>query len=337
MERQWDKKLSKGREVFIVLSFIFGVDFAFGQQVDYSVVSVPEETGVDFTKITKTSDYVALPQVRRNANGVKWLSNRIIDISPDGTTLAYLSARNNTTNIFLTDVSRQGSSVQRTNRTGVLDFSFSPDGKKIVFSESKGNTNQIFTTDASKGYVCRQITSSDKDYSPIYSWDMKYIFFCRAELRGASIWSYDVANNFLSSYFNGMNPCLIKGSNEIVIARSNAEGRSEIWKVNYSTGAEECLVSDADHSFTSPIISPDGKWILFVGDGHIFMSNGGVYHNTDLFVARIDGTQMTQLTYHASDDLSPIWSRDGKYIYFISQRGDSSGVGNIWRMTFNEP
>ena len=28
-----------------------------------------------------------------------------------------------------------------------------------------------------------------------------------------------------------------------------------------------------------------------------------------------------QLTYHAADDLSPVWGRDGRYIYFVSQRG----------------
>ena len=49
----------------------------------------------------------------------------------------------------------------------------------------------------------------------------------------------------------------------------------------------------------------------------------------------MDGSEMTQLTYHAADDLSPIWSSDGKYIYFISQRGDAEGNANIWRMTFN--
>jgi len=59
-----------------------------------------------------------------------------------------------------------------------------------------------------------------------------------------------------------------------------------------------------------------------------------VYRNTDIFVCRIDGTEFTQLTYHAADDISPVWSQDGKYIYFISQRGSSTGTANIWRMNF---
>ena len=54
----------------------------------------------------------------------------------------------------------------------------------------------------------------------------------------------------------------------------------------------------------------------------------------NLFVAHLDGTGLMQLTSHAADDLSPMWSRDGCYIYFVSQRGSATGTANVWRMTF---
>ncbi len=304
------------------------------QQVDYSVVSVPEESGTDFMKITKPSDYVCMPLVKRNRKGIDWLSNRILGVIRNGSAIAYLSYRNNTTNIFIKDIDRQGSSIQRTNRSNVIDFSFSPDGKYLVFSETRGNFNQVFRTDAEKGYVCRQITNSDKDYSPVYSADMAQIFFARMESRGSSIWAHDVANNFLSSLTSGMNPCPLKDESAVIVARINADSRSEIWKVNYETGVEECIVSAPDHSFTTPMISPDGQWILFVGDSKI-VSGNFEYSNTDIYACKLDGTEVTQLTYHAADDISPVWSNDGRHIYFISQRGDAQGTANIWRMTFN--
>src|SRR5574344_422846 len=146
------------------------------QQVDFSKVSVPEETGAEFLQISKSSDYVAVPDVKRTGQTVSWLTNKILSISPDGNTLAYLSVRNDVSDIFLKDINNQGSSVQRTNRGCVFDFSFSPDGKEIVFSEKRDKDCQIFSTDASKGYVCRQITNSNQDYSPIYSKDsLEYI------------------------------------------------------------------------------------------------------------------------------------------------------------------
>lgn len=302
-------------------------------QVDYSVVSVNEESGMEFTRITSENDYVCMPEVRRSGSTVNWLSNRILDISTDGTQLAYLSARNNTSNIFIKDIGKQGSSVQRTNRQAVLDFSYSPDGKYICFSEQSGRYNQIFQTGARTGYVCRQITGNNQDYSPVYSADMKNIFFARQETNGVSVWSYNISNNFLSSYTKGMNPCPVSGQTSILCTRVNAQGNGEIWRVDYSTGTEECILSAPDRSFTTPSLSPDGRWILAVGS-NVLSAGTFMYANTDIFVCRTDGTQLTQLTYHAADDLSPVWSRDGRYIYFISQRGSAEAAANVWRMTF---
>ena len=47
-------------------------------QVDYSVVSVNEESGTDFTRITSDNDYVCMPIVKRRGAKVDWLSNKII-------------------------------------------------------------------------------------------------------------------------------------------------------------------------------------------------------------------------------------------------------------------
>lgn len=57
--------------------------------------------------------------------------------------------------------------------------------------------------------------------------------------------------------------------------------------------------------------------------------------NTDIFVVRTDGTQLTQLTYHPGNDLSAIWAPDGRAIYFLSERGTAGKVYNVWKMDFN--
>lgn len=316
--------------------FLLSTSVASALTVDYSVLSVNEESGTDFTQITTENDFVAMPQVRRSGNSVSWLTNRIIDVSVDGNELAYLSVRNKTSNIFIKDVGKQGSSVQRTNRQAVIDFSYSPDGKYICFSEQSGRVQQIYQTSANSGYVCRQITSNNIDSSPVYSSDMKNIFFTRQEANSTSVWSYNIANNFLSSYTRGQNPCPSRRENSILCARVNNQGRGEIWMVNYITGSEECILADPVRSFSTPQLSPDGKWIVLVGS-NILTNGTSKYANTDIFVCRPDGTKLTQITYHAADDLSPVWSRDGGYIYFISQRGSATATANVWRISFVEP
>ena len=306
---------------------------AFGQTVDYSVVHVPEESGLDFTMITSDSDYVCMPKVSRNSKGVNWYTNKIVDISADGDKIAFLSMRGDATNVFVKDLVKQGSSMQRTNRRAVLDFSYSPDGRLLTFTEASAQNNVIYQTDANNGFVCRQITSGSKDYSPIYSTDCSKIFIARQEAKSVSIWSYDVKDNFLSSYTSGMNPCVVSDNNTIICARINGFGKGEIWKVNLQTGVEECILSDPNKSFTTPTVSPDGEWILFTGSSAI-PAGKSYFWNTDIYVCRADGTHLTQLTYHAADDLSPEWSKDGSYIYFISQRGSATAAANVWRMSF---
>ncbi len=305
------------------------------QSVDYSVVSVKEESGINFTKITNDNDAVCMPIVERNSKGCQWVTNRIIGISTDGNNLAFVSAKNNTTNIFIKDINRQGGAIQRTHRQNVIDFNYSPDGKYLCFSESKGDYIQVFQTDAKSGYVCRQITNGAQDYSPIYSDDMQQIFFARSEANGTSIWSHNIKDNFLSTYTTGMNPWPLKDNKSIICTRANDDGRSEIWKVDITSGIEECIVTDGERSFTTPTVSPDGQWILFVGSNKLDNGTRNGYYDTDIFVCHLDGSQLTQLTYHAADDLSPVWSNDGKYIYFISQRGSAAGIANVWRMNFN--
>lgn len=319
-----------------LLSLIFSITFSplFSQTVDYSVTSVPEEMGIELTKITNDNDFVCLPEVKRTRNSFGWFTNRIIDVSIDGSQLAYLSYRNNSSNIFIKDLANINNSAQRTNRQMILDFSYSPDGNNIVFAEKRGNDVQVFSTDAKKGYVCRQITSGAQDYSPVYSSDLMKVFFSRQEKNGISIWSYDMTNNYLSTYTSGLNPCPIPNSSCFLCARSNANGKMEIWKIDYSSGTEECIISSASQSFSSPLLSPDGNWILMVGES-VIKTDDFSYSNTDIYVCKIDGSHLSQLTFHAADDLSPTWSLDGKFIYFISQRGSLTGTANIWRMTFN--
>lgn len=305
------------------------------QTVDYSLVSVGEEAGLDFKKVTSDNDCVLMPSVRRFVGNVSWDPRTVISVFAGGNKLAYLSQRDKSTNVFVKNMDAAGISAQRTKRSNVLDFTLSPDEKKIVFSEQNGKYTRLFITDSENGYICRQVTDGEYDSSPIFSNDMRHIFFGRLEGNGNSgIWCYSLSDNSLSNIVVGFSPFPLKGAEELICARKSRDGRSEIWKINITTGIEECIVSSSERSFSSPSVSPDGKWILMVGDNSLVTGRNTSYKNTDLFVCRIDGTDLTQLTYHAADDLSPVWSPDGRFIYFVSRRGSSTGTANVWRIPF---
>lgn len=313
-------------------------------KLDYSVIDVPEEGGVKFERITEDSDCVNSEGLVSKAKGmfgiknlskIDWWVNPRIAVSPDGSKVAYLNWKNRTSNVMVKDAQRGGASTQRTFRTNVTDFTWSPDGNTICFTEFRSGHFGVYLVDASQGTVVRQIsTGSENDFAGQITNDGKHILFHRGEGPGAySIWSYDREKNLFSNYSRGMTPCLIPGEKDVIYCGRYTDKReSEIWRVNLTSGVEEILLSQPGRSFTTPVLSPDGRWLLVTGAS---MDEKGKDINTDLFVIRTDGTQFTQLTYHPGNDLSGVWAPDGKSIYFLSQRGTTEGTFNVWKMNFN--
>lgn len=79
-------------------------------------------------------------------------------------------------------------------------------------------------------------------------------------------------------------------------------------------------------SVSNPQISPDGKWIaLTVTEYDLFKSK----QNTDVFLISSDGKISRRLTTFPGADFNPIWSKDGKWLYFLSTR--EKGV-QLWKL-----
>ena len=313
---------------------------------DFSLVFVPEEGGVKFEKITDDADCVADYKGNivgktsgvfgsRKTNTIDWWVIPQIGVSPDGRRIGYLNEKNGTTNIMIKNAAKGGASVQRTFRTNVEGFTWSPDGKTLCFTEVRGNHHGVYLVDANQGTVVRQISNgTDNDFGGVISRDGNTIYFHRGEgYASYSLWSYDRKTNLFSNYSRGMTACLIPNDPDaIYCARFTTNKESEIWRVNFKTGVEEVILSQPGKSFSTPQLSPDGKWLLVTGSSR---SEKEKIDNTDIFVVRTDGTQLTQLTYHPGNDLSPVWSPDGKSIFFLSQRGSAEKNYNVWRMDFS--
>lgn len=313
-------------------------------KLDTSVVYVPEEGGVKFEKITEDADcvdseYLVTKTKRlfgtKDLSKISWWINPRLGLSPDGKKIAYINSKNGTSNIMVKDAKKGGASTQRTFRSNVTDFTWSPDGKTLCFTEYRGGKHGVYLVDADQGNVVRQISNgTESDYAGQITPDNKTIFFHRGEGYGNfSIWSYDRDKNLFSNYSRGMTPCLIPGEKDVIYCtRYTDRNESEIWRINLKTGVEEIILSQPGRSYTTPKLSPDKKWILVTGTSE---DEKGKNWNTDLFVMRTDGSQLTQLTYHPGNDLSGVWAPDGKSIYFLSQRGSKDGVYNVWQMDFN--
>ena len=80
---------------------------------------------------------------------------------------------------------------------------------------------------------------------------------------------------------------------------------------------------------SDPQVSPDGKCIVFVLRKTDLEENKG---RTDLWLIGTDGTNLRRLTSHKAADSNPRWAPDGKSIWFVSSRSDSS---QVWRIAID--
>ena len=313
---------------------------------------VSEETGLNLTKITDETQtsviagaemHASLSSEKNSIAGSKqskfaWSAIPALDISPKDNKLVYISTGGGAysgQSIVVRNMSGLGMPTQRTTNRVVNSICWGSDARLYFTDITVGEGSHICSINAEGGSLVTQHTTGDVlDDDAVLSKDGKYLYFTRANSSfGPSVWRIDLSNNTLTTCSRGYNPCPISGTNDAYYCvRNSSSGRSEIWYVDFVKGVETLILTDEKISFAQPRISPDGNWIVCEGNSR---SNISKENNVDIFVVRTDGSNLLQLTYHPAMDLCPIWSENGKSIYFISSRANKDEKYNIWKMDIN--
>lgn len=300
--------------------------------VRLSKISSGKISGHNASAASQDVNYEQLICGYSQSANVCWGYARNLALSPDGKQLAYITERDGQNNISVQASNVTGIEEQRTSRN-VMDGLCWGEDNQIYFSDNNDPNVFISSIDSKNSSSVLQITKGDViDYDPILTEDKKLLFFTRwSATEGPSVWMTDLATNEIKECCKGFGPCPIPGTTSYYCVRNSASGRTEIWLNDYMAKSERVIMSDASHSFTHPVLSPDGKWLLVVANS---MSNVTNAQNLDIFAVRPDGTGLTQLTYHPANDSSPVWAKDGRSIFFLSNRGTVTNDFNVWKMNF---
>ena len=87
--------------------------------------------------------------------------------------------------------------------------------------------------------------------------------------------------------------------------------------------AEHLVVIDR---IGAPAVSPNGNTVVYPVRQTDLEADKGRY---DLWMSPVAGGDPRRLTSHKANDTSPAWSSDGKYILFLSKRGEFT---QVWRL-----
>ncbi|MEM7770122.1 MAG: S41 family peptidase, partial [Cyanobacteria bacterium P01_A01_bin.37] len=103
-----------------------------------------------------------------------------------------------------------------------------------------------------------------------------------------------------------------------------------LWLLNMDTRASRCIAeSEAWGGFFDWSWSPDSQWLAFVAPCENLFSQIRLYCLAD--------ETTVNLTSDRVDSYSPVWSPDGKWIYFLSDRHFESLVASPWGPRQPEP
>jgi Tol biopolymer transport system component len=100
-------------------------------------------------------------------------------------------------------------------------------------------------------------------------------------------------------------------------------GGSTIWTVDIESGRRQKL---SDQDGTQPSWSPHDRRIAFWGVDP-------ATQNRDIWTVPVGGGAAVRVTNDPATDATPVWSSDGRYLYFSSNRG---GTTNLWRVPVDE-
>src|SRR5215468_1689854 len=177
--------------------------------------------------------------------------------------------------------------------TGPSSVAWAPDSESVLYSMAGSLWRQ--KTDSP---TAEQLTDGPGyDYQPDWSADGRWIVYAKYDKDAVELWALDLTSK-------------------------KAHALTEGGFVN-----------------VEPRLSPDGKRVAFVstsfhGRFHIFV---GRFEDGQLSDAqRITGENRSTLPryYYSPFDheISPVWSRDGSELLFVSNRGHIYGTGGFWRM-----
>ena len=200
------------------------------------------------------------------------------------------------------------------------DPRLSPDGKKIAF-HLFDQDNDIWVLDIGRGALTRITFDPNEDETPVWSPDGQWIAFAGYVRKG----SQDRAVFRRRADGSGSEEMLWHSPNHshvtdwspdgkwIVIELAHPERRSDIVLIDVETHTARPLL-ETPFSESSARISPDGKWVVYLseesGQAEVYVQSFPELGRKLLISTRGGG--------------QPIWSRDGRTVYFRNETAFAS-------------
>ncbi|HVG07957.1 MAG TPA: protein kinase [Thermoanaerobaculia bacterium] len=207
--------------------------------------------------------------------------------------------------------------------------SLKPGGDEFVYAKSTIEGTDIYLQRLG-GENPLNLTpgSAEADTQPAFSPDGSRIAF-RSERDGGGIFLMGATGESVRRLTDfGFNPTWSPDGKEIAVGTESISepfqrtSRSQLWGIRVADGRKR-LLSNGDA--VQPSWSPHGYRIAYWGLGH----------NSErvIWTIPVEGGEPVRAVAEGPLNWNPVWSPDGRYLYFVSDRG---GIMNLWRVAIDE-
>lgn len=223
--------------------------------------------------------------------------------------------------------------VQLTNQHGTEFFpSLAPDGKSFVYaSDQNGNFDLFVQRVGGKNATPLTPNTPSNEIEPAFSPDGERIAF-RSTREPAGVYVMEASGENVRLVVAGCHhPSWSPDGKEIVCSTfghpeaptTRNTWPSSLWIANVETGDKRFL---CEKDAMQPSWSPNGNRVAF----WFMPPNAG---RSDIATISRTGGEIEIVTKDASTNWNPMWSPDGKFLYFASDR---SGSMSFWRVAIDE-
>jgi len=242
------------------------------------------------------SNTIQLTQGDKNNSSPKW--------SPDGSRVAFVSNRDGKNNLYLISL-RGGDADKLTDvKTGVSNFSWSPDGKMIAYimADAPGDNDEKKKKGKDDWYYYDEMTLQNRLYLvwPNENDSAGKKKWKQLTMENRNIISFDWSpDSKWIVYSHGKSPMANDGQ------------YADISRIDIST-KETKNVANTPAGESSPLFSPDGKYIAYVCSENPVVWPG----KTFIDVVPAEGGAPKKLSPTPDDQPAILsWSHDGTHVY----------------------
>jgi len=262
-------------------------------------------------------------------------------ISPQGDKIAFISDRNDYFDVYIMsaldgEILDKVINGQKTNNFEEMHLltpriTWSPDGKKLALAVKAGDRDAIFIVDAKSGKQEKIQLDLDGVFSVDWSNDGNLLAFVGVKSPQSDIYTYNITTkeikNLTNDIFSDSDPVFSPDGKMIYFTSDRGDitspamisknfkiwkydfGQTDLYSVNISTGIIRRITTQPNGSKASPVISPDGKKILYIAD---------VNGINNIYAQELDSGKCYPITNSISGLYQLSLSHDGSKLVFAS-------------------